>query len=488
MTRKRVFFKCRLWLLWLCAPYAHSQLVTGMNYMVELSATGGKGDYSPFWLTSNRYGLSSVRNGNGYVRGGIFRPQEGDRMFSYAFGLDWAVTRRFTSSFVIHQVYLDLKYGVLNLGIGSKERDTELKNQYLSTGGMTFSRNARPIPQVRMEIPEYWVIPGSKEMLAARGHVAYGLFTDDKWQKHFTLQNRKYTEDVLFHSKSVFLRIGNEAKRPLVFEGGIEMASQFRGRVYNRYPEPLDMRSGWMDFVKVLIPSGSDPTDGENPNVYGNHVGNWNFSLSYTFPRWKVRTYYDHYFDDHSMLFFEYAWIDALAGLEITLPSNPAVASIVYEYVGTKDQAGPIYHDRTPGIPDQISARDNYYNHGLYASWQHWGMGIGNPLLVSPIYNTDGAIVFHANRIKAHHLGVSGRPLPEVNYRVLLSHTRSWGTYDTPFVDIRRNTAVLLEAGFTPRALQGWEFTASFAFDRGDLIGHNTGGMIRVRKSGLLTE
>ncbi|MDR2389622.1 MAG: capsule assembly Wzi family protein, partial [Tannerellaceae bacterium] len=446
------------------------------------------GLYAPFWLTANKHGFSSIRNGNGYVRMGIFREPDTNKTFSWGFALDGALARRFASTFVLQQACLDLNYGVFTLSMGSKERDMELKNQQLSTGGMTLSRNARPIPQLRMEVPRYWALPFAKGWLALRGHLAYGVFTDNNWQRSFARPDSKYTQDVLYHSKSLFIRIGNESKRPLVFEGGIEMASQFRGIVFNRLPEALDMRSGWMDFVKVLIPSGSDPTDGENPNVYGNHLGSWNFSLAYTFPDWKARVYYDHFFEDHSMLFFEYVWIDALVGLEITLPPNPVAESIVYEFIGTKDQAGPIYHDRTQGIYDQISARDNYYNHVLYASWQHAGMALGNPLLISPIYNTDGSILFHSNRILAHHIGLSGRPFAEVDYRLLLSHTRSWGTYSAPFEDIKRNTAFLLEIGFSPRLIPGWRFAASFASDRGDLIGHNTGGMITIGKKGVFTK
>ncbi|MDR1918075.1 MAG: capsule assembly Wzi family protein [Tannerellaceae bacterium] len=479
-----------LFILLIFTP-VRAQLNKQMSYAVESGVTLGDGDYAPFWLTANRYGLSSVLNHNAYVRAGLFRPLEADKKFSYAFGLDLAGAYRFTSGFLVQQAYLDLKYGVLELSLGSKEREMELKNQQLSSGGMTFSRNARPIPQVRAGIPDYWTVPGLNQWIAIRGHLAFGMFTDNHWQRNFIRQNRRYTQNALFHSKAAFMRIGNEYKHPLVFEGGIEMGSQFRGQIYNlRETIPyLDMRrEGLMDFIKVLLPSGSDPTDGEYANVYGNHLGNWNFSLSYRFPDWKVRAYYDHYFDDHSMLFFEHAWIDALVGLEISLPPNPILSSLVYEHVGTKDQAGPIFHDHTAAIPDQISARDDYYNHVLYVGWQHQGMAIGNPLLLSPVYNTDGLIAFKSNRIKAHHLGLKGRPAQEIDYRLLFSYTRSWGTYENPFVDIRTNAALLLEVAYTPRFLRGWQFTASLAFDRGDLMGNNTGGMLSVRKTGLLTQ
>ena len=47
-------------------------------------------------------------------------------------------------------------------------------------------------------------------------------------------------------------------------------------------------------------------------------------------------------------------------GLEVTLPANPFVNKFVYEYLGFKDQSGPVYWDHTPSIPEQVSGTDNY--------------------------------------------------------------------------------------------------------------------------------
>lgn len=492
----------------------YAQLANGMNYSIETAVEFSQGEYAPLWLTSNKYGLSSVSKNHGYLRAGIFRPYE-SKKFSYAFGLDLATAYNFTSSFVVQQAFIDLKYKIWELSVGSKERDSELKNQLLSSGGMTFSRNARPVPQVRISVPEYVIIPWTKGKFALKGHLAYGKFTDDNWQQDFIEPGNKYTRHALYHSKSLFGRIGNEDKHPLVFEGGFEMAAQFGGRSYNRGFEPyLDMPNKFSDFLKVIFALGSDATDGDSPNVYGNHVGSWHASFSYKFPEWKVRVYYEHFFEDHSMIVDEYAWKmyidegkdrslwkwipplipstyywkDGQYGLEVTFPKNRFISGLVYEYVATKEQSGPLFHTDTPEIPDPIPGRDNYYNHGIYTGWQHWGMGIGNPLVLSPIYNKDGQIIFKGNRTKSHHLGISGSPTHEVDYRVLLTHTRNWGTYSDPFVDIKRNVSVLLEASYQPRKLKGWKITGSFAFDRGDLMGDNTGGMITIIKTGLLTK
>lgn len=468
----------------------HAQFTKGMNYSVEAGASFSGGAHTPLWLNAGKYGLSSIEKNNGYLRAGIFRPLEEDRHFSYAFGIDLAGAYRFTSPFIVQQAYVDLKLYFLGLSIGSKERPMELKNQELSSGGMTFSNNARPIPQVRIGIPEYVAIPGTKDLFSIKGHIAYGMFTDDNWQKDFTNGESRYTKHALYHSKALYGKIGNEKKFPLVFEGGLEMAAQFGGRAYS-YPgfEPyLDMPNGLKDFFKVFIPSGNDATDGDYSNVYGNHLGNWNFSLSYQFPSWKLRAYYDHFFEDHSMMFGEYGWKDCLAGVELTLPKNPFAETFVYEYLGTKDQSGPIYHDHTTDIPDQISARDNYYNHNIYTGWQHWGQAIGNPLITSPIYNEDGRLVFKNNRVSAHHIGISGQPTDEIRYKILLSYSQNRGTYGDPFPDVKKNTSALAEVKYAPRKLKGWQFTASLAFDHGDLLGNSAGGMITVKKSGLLTK
>lgn len=478
-------------LLYFLPWHVYAQLFKHSNYKIETGINFSNGSYAPFWFVSNKQGLSSVTTDNGYIRAGVFRPLEKEKKFSCSWGVDVVSGYGFTSSFVLQQAYLDLQYHCWNVSIGSKERYGELKNSFLSSGALTFSGNARPVPQIRISVPGYWNFKPNG-LFAIKGHLAYGIFTDDSWQKDFVKGHNKYTEHVLYHSKALFVRVGNEKRFPLAFEGGLEMAAQFGGNSFHRNGsnyEKTDMPNHLRDFFKVLVPSSGDSTTpmGEQTNIYGNHVGSWHLFLSYKFDTWKLRTYYEHYFEDHSMMFWQYGWKDCLAGVEITFPKNRIIGELVYEYLGTKDQTGPVYHDTTEWIPDQISAVDNYYNHGIYTGWQHWGMAMGTPLLISPIYNKDGNITFKGNRVKAHHWGVSGRPSQEMDYRVLVSYSKNWGTYNDPFEEIEKNVSTLFEWGYAPRWLENWKLTASLAFDRGDLIGNNSGGMITIRKTGIFS-
>ena len=212
--------------------HTNAQLPVKTEYTVEMGGTSGKGTYAPMWLTANRQGLSSANTENGYLRAGIAHTMPLNQHFGFSAGLDLATAYNFTSSFIIQQAYADLSYRWLNLSIGSKERLPELKNSKLSSGGMVESNNARPIPQIRLEVPDYVAIPGTHKWLHLKGHIAYGRFTDDKWQEHFTSIGNPYTIDVLYHSKSLFAKVGNKEHFPVEFEGGIQMSAQFGGDQY----------------------------------------------------------------------------------------------------------------------------------------------------------------------------------------------------------------------------------------------------------------
>lgn len=474
-----------------------SRLGQDVTYSAEISTTVSGGDFAPFWLTANKYGLSSIKNNSGYLRGGIFRSTAADsaRRWHIGYGADMAVPVEYTSKFVVQQLYVDIQYKHGRLSLGQKEYPMELRNQALSSGAMTSGINARPLPQARLELPDYWTIPGTKGWLALKAHIAYGMFTDGNWQEDAVPPTEHYAKNVLYHSKAGFLRIGNRDRFPVTLTGGFEMGVQFGGEAWNVNKRPDDLSDfdpgyvnighGFSDFWNAFIPGGQDASDGDFTNVEGNHLGSWHLSVQYHGKNWSVRTYAEHFFEDHSQLFFQYGWKDMIYGIEAELPENPFVSTFVYEHIGTRDQTGGLYHDATALLPIQISGVDNYYNHGAYTGWHHHGQGLGNPLLISPVYNTNGRIYFMHNRITAHHFGISGRPLNELGYRMLFTHSKSYGTYDTPLPDPAYGNYFMLELDYHPRRLRGISLTGAFATNGGSLLGRSTGGMLTLRKTGL---
>lgn len=481
-----------------CTQAQVKRLGDDVTYKAELSATTSDGDFAPFWLTSNKYGLSSVKNHSGYLRGGVFRRAEADsaRHWRIGYGADVAVPINYTSKFIVQQLYVDLQYKRGRLSLGQKEYPMELCNPALSSGALTNGINARPIPQARLELPDFWVIPGTKGWLALKGHLAYGMFTDSNWQEDFKAPQARYTRNTLYHSKAGYLRIGNLERFPVTLTGGIEMNAQFGGKAWNVGkrqddlsdfdPSYVDMGHSFSDFWNAFIPGGNDVTDGAYSNVEGNHLGSWHFSAKYHGKGWSLRAYAEHFFEDHSQMFFQYGWKDMVYGVEAELPRNPFVSAFVYEHIGTKDQTGGMYHDGTALLPDQVSGADNYYNHSIFPGWQHWGQAIGNPLIVSPIYNNNGRIYFYNNRITAHHFGLSGQPLNDLNYRLLFTHTKSYGTYQMPHPDPKYGNYFMLELTYRPHRLHGFSFTGAVATNGGDLLGRSVGGQLTVCKTGII--
>jgi hypothetical protein len=457
-----------------------------ITYLAETRATFSGGDNTPFWLVNNLQGLGSIKKNNGFVRGAVFKDIDKGKRFSWGAGLDLVAGWNLTAPFSIHQAYAEVKYRSLNALIGSKEIWGDFNDPKLSSGNILYSGNSMPIPQLRLGIFDYADFWGTKGWFAVKGYIAYGMFTDSNWQKTWAAPDSKHTADVLYHSKGLWLRGGKTSVFPLQGVIGIEMATQFGGKSY-KDGQVVKMPHGIKDWLKAFFPQYGkrDTFNGQQSTIEGNMLGAYNIALSWL-PNadWNVKAYYEHYFDDQSQMTFEYGWKDGLYGIEAQLPTNRIVSSIVYEYLYTKDQTGAVNHDSTSSIPEQISGRDNYYNHSVYQGWQHWGMGIGNPLVLSPIYNSDRSLSFRTTRVEAHHIGFSGNPTPEINYRVLLSYSRNWGSYAYPLPEIEDNFNSLVEISWKPLNLKGWYLKGALAFDNGDLIGKSFGGMVTIGKTG----
>ena len=491
-----------------------STLNSQLDYRVETQATVASGDHNPLWLNANKYGLSSLDTENGYLRAAVGRSLEQDSLRRWGLGakVDMAVGYGMTSTVVVQQAYGEVRWLKGLLTVGSKEQPMELKNQELSTGSQCLGINARPVPQVRLSLPDYITVPFTRGWLGLKGHFAYGRMTDDGWQKDFTNERSKHTADVLLHTKAGYLRL-HKPGSPLTIEGGLEMACEFGGKrmvknAKGEYSSYYEANTNLKSFIRAIIPGGNDyeATKGTNQlyqGAEGNHVGAWNARISWDRPSWGVSIYGDHYFEDMSQLFhLDYDgytsdddWRDAhgksrflvydlkdmVFGMELRLPRCKWLNTFVVEYIHTKYQSGPIYHDHTQTIPDHIGGRDGYYQHSVYTGWQHWGQVMGNPLYRSPLYNTDGQITVEDNRFRALHVGVNGSPLTGLHYRLLCTAQKGYGTYGAPFTDPRRNLSLLAE---TTYALRGWAEGVSIclglAMDRGSLLGDNTGAQLTV--------
>ena len=431
------------------------------------------------------------------------------------------------SSFIVQQAYGELNWKALTLSIGSKEQWSESEHfaiygnseshnsNYglqeigcLGSGGLIFSGNSRPIPQVRAEVADFTDFPGTDSWLKFRGHISYGMFTDQNYQEEFTRINpdARYARNILYHSKALFLKVGKPERFPLTVEGGLEMHTEFSGDIYTHKDGlKISMPRKPMDFIKALIPlSGSDDTPTvEQTNISGNQLGNWHLAMTLHNRFADIRLYGEHLFEDFSQLFFieyqqnkegkrriiYYPWRDIKIGINIRNKSQflPFISNIRYEYITTRDQSGALYHDPSEYFNEQMDGCDNYYNHGIYPGWHHWGMAIGTPLAISPVYNTNGSTQFRSSRFIAHNVGLNGyfKGAFPLSYRVNYTYSENWGTYAHPFNDMRYTTSLLANVTYAP---VGSRFAGSIAvgYDKSNFIGENIGIMLTLTHSGTL--
>lgn len=462
---------------------AQNASVEKLDIKLETVGTFTDGDYAPFWLTNNVYGIGSDKTNKEYLRAGAFGSKTFfDNKLNVKLGADMLVSHNLQSDFYFQQLYADFEYKAALLSIGAKEWNNPLKNKYLSTGSMTLSNNSRPIPQVGFSIPEFVDIPYTNGLLQFQGGLSYGWYGDNDYKKRHA-GNGDYALDVLYHRKYGFIKFEN--KSPWSFIFGLEMDTQWGGDFYRKGEYVSGSKGNLKNFLKVLMPmsgGGSDSNSTDQVNIVGNVYGSWHFVANYKTKDFTIKGYHEHFFEDHSGVFFKNI-PDGVYGLELNFNKKQPISSVLFEYVHTKDQSGPFLWDKTENINSQVSAGDNYYNQWDYISETNYGYTMGNPLLTSPLYNKGRTLSVLNNRISAFHGGLSGYVSDNLQYRALITYSRSWGTHLYPARQIRNQFSSMIEAIYTHPKLNGWQFSGAFAYDDSALmVGDNTGVQFKVSK------
>ena len=138
------------------------------SYTAEFSGIVGGGDHAPFWAVSNQYGKMPIEANNAYLDIGLSHHQRISKNWQWGAGLSLVgVVPRYRNVY-LQQAYAEIGYQALWLSIGSKECYTSLRNRRLSSGDLTFSANARPIPEINLSIPTFTVVPGTRGWTSPR--------------------------------------------------------------------------------------------------------------------------------------------------------------------------------------------------------------------------------------------------------------------------------------------------------------------------------
>lgn len=478
-----------------------------VNYEASLMAGAGSGEFAPYYISALSHGKISSRY-NAAAEAKAWRPLSLDTRFSYGFGVDlmagYASSRDYLrydvadkkfeahslhpSRVWIQQLYGEVKYRGAFLTVGMKEHGSALLNQRLSSGDLVESGNARPIPEVRVGFVDFQNIPFTNGWVQIQGETGWGKNMDsDWWADHYNEYNYHIAQGTYYNYKRCYFR--TKPSQPLSVTVGMQAAAVwggttkwYSGGVVTR-TQSRKLKFG--DLFKTLI-----PMPGGSEDFYdGNHLGTWDFQARYRLNNDdEVKAYFSWPWEDGSGIGRRNGW-DGLWGVEYKKKEKGLVSGVVVEYMDYTNQSGPQHY--APGdhpgtdLTSQSTGADDYYNNGYFNSYAYYGMSIGTPALMAPIYNLDGYPAFLANRLRGFHAAAEGSITEDLDYRVAVSYRKAWGNGHNLFLEPIHDTSALVEVSYDARRLtEGLKIKGQIGLDRGNMPGNNFGAMVTVSYDG----
>lgn len=488
MRKTVLFFLINLF----SVTFVYAQLAVDVGGIISSSKN------TPFWLESNRFGMYSSEGTQLYSRiqyHNLFSP---NNTFTIRYGADLIARPGKNSTINVNQGYVAIKAIGIEFSAGRFHNTSPTHNEEIGIGSLGVSRNASPIPQLRLSLPNWLSIPFTNHFIQIKGHFSHG------W-----LGSNRYTENVLLHEKVGYIRFGGHL--PVNLYGGIAHYVKWGGN----HPKYGDIPHRWSDFKSVVFALGGDElTPGpEQAYILGDHLGALDAGLLIELPETNVTIYRQFPIETKDNLKLK-SLEDALTGVSFQFSEESTIPLIqfVYEFLYTKYQDGP----RKPNIIDGFNCaeeqdpticrdfyggNEDYYNHGLYRTgWAYNFRTIGNPLFIT---NKENMGIVN-NRIIGHHIGFTAATRA-IEWTGKATFSRNYGKYcDNRIPDIGENEQFGIECENIVNTVKGyslnqWSFFAGmnlplrfienqdlrlrmeFAFDNGSLVGDQAGALIGLQ-------
>ena len=306
----------------------------------------------PFWFWANRDGL--VKPGESFLNLTCFdlgtKGQfENNKDWSYRSGLSLAGGLADESYFQINQLFAAVDYKGWQLSGGMFLDKEQFGGLSTTNGNLARSRNARPVPGIRISTPDYKPVPGVKDWLSFRFEYDEGFLNDER-----------YVENAHLHHKSLFFKIKPSAKWTI--QAGVEHFVMWGGTSQNDEigKMPSDFKA-YLEYITGKSGSADFPTT-EQQNVAGNQYGTYQLKVSREFDDFTLHFNVSHPFEDLSGVNLR-NWPDNLLGLYIEfMESDQIITDILYEFANTRQQS----------YIKSSKRGDNYYN--------HWNISLGRHL------------------------------------------------------------------------------------------------------------
>ncbi|RYU96203.1 capsule assembly Wzi family protein [Emticicia agri] len=468
-----------------------TQLKNKFNYEFEVGGYFSLTNKLPFWQASNQYG-SIPKELPSFLCRQILRTKKDtlNKFFRLDYGAELVTLLGRQPQLIIPEGYICAKVGAFEIYAGRKREIFGLVDTTLSSGSISWSGNALPLPKLQVSIPIYTKL--FFKWLSFKGTYAHGWFGEQNYAKGYYL-----------HQKSLFFRLGKPTAQIKLF-GGIVHNVQWGGtpkvtlpegddRLYNgKFPEDWFVYGNVVFPLKKVwgtIPKYKDYNKFELGNRFGNHLGSLDAGAEITLKKAKLLLYKQFVFDD-GQLFGLTNTDDGLYGISLT-PYKSAFKKVVFEYLYTKNQGHYVSaFGRLLGLPDRHPNEENFlFNHQQYLDgWSYNRYTIGTPFL-TPEENlrsekqVDNNYIFvNNNRVWAFYLATMNQ-IGTVSFTNRISFSKNFGSYDVVGKPISPVTQISYGVNTTiPLSRLKAHLNVSIAVDHGDLIRDNFGSYVSIIK------
>lgn len=478
-----------------------------VTYSAAVFANASTGRYAPYMIGSWNGDRTTMKNGlsadfsieKAMLTGGRFSWGAGaEIMAGYNHSADyarydeadnsWTTSVMRPAAFTIRSLYAEAHYRCLYALAGMKTFHSKIVDDRLSSGDLVRSNNARPVPGLTIGFVDFQDIPFTNGWLQIDGQIMYGKFFDNDYRrKQFNYYAPLIATDIYYTYKYCYFRTKPTERFSATF--GMQTAGQFggqtewfsRGRNYRTEVRGFRLK----DVIKMFFPIRG------NGNAFyeGNSVGAWSLRARYRlFDNSEIAAYWENFFEDGSGIACRNG-ADGLYGVQYTMSQKGWFTSAVVEYLDFRNQSGPLHYapgdHESPSITTEATGGDNYYNNDTYGSYVNYGMAIGSPMVMAPIYNSDGYPEFIFNRMRGVHLAALGSPTDEIDYKIMFGWQKGYAMGRTPLPHAKTDVSAMIEVDWKAnRLLEGLSFNCRVAIDRGELRGDNFGAALAVRYTG----
>jgi hypothetical protein len=434
------------------------------NNSISVESLYSTGDDLPFWFSHNQSGKYETPSKTNQLLS-LQSYHRVNNLFKSSLdikaGADFIGTYSNQFNFHFNELFAGVMLWNFKLEGGLFLDEENFAGLSSTNGNIDRSLNARPYPKIRLATDQF--IP----FFFFKDWFSYKAEYDEGW-----LGDEQYVKETHLHHKSLYGKF--RLNKQLILTAGLNHYVMWGGNSPEYGKLPTDFNS-YLRYITGRAGSSAFP-ETDQQNVAGNQFGSYYMQLELNKNNYNLTFYYSHPFEDKSGMGYD-NWRDNLLGVMIDFKKRAIVEKVLYEFMYTINQSGPIHQYHV------MRGRDNYYNHGVYRSgYTYKGYVMASPLF-SPMLFKDGIVIGIENtRLAMHHIGLEGSLNEHLRWEGRFTYSHNLGTYDLPYENPKDQFSSIITFNYFQTKFPV-NLSLSLAADTGELYDNRFGVLIKLSKN-----